>query len=345
MLKFHLGLPRLAIFIVSITILAIVTLVIREIHIMHTISNITDPQIKLRKVDGRVNLFNLVSLIALLITFIAGLFLMTYTVMATKMRDEKITTLSTELIEARNRIITLTDSSIYQSNRLGNTETELDKTENETQTLKNKNLELANSLENAKKDNLILASNLEQEKQKTLQMQKDLAPRFLEQAKSSASLKRFGNFTVIIKYIPGDHEIYRFVGMINFMVSNAGWKFKDILAPPNKFIPDGVTFHVYGNAIPEIKGFYQDIYPLEDSTFFEGDIQDYEYLKSEHIFNVADQLVQIFKDNDIEISKYSLDEKPQQNTIYMNIGYKPNNFFAGDTSHYKGRQEGGNMTY
>ena len=171
-------------------------------------------------------------------------------------------------------------------------------------------------------------------------MQKDLAPRGLEQLNSSNSLKKFGKYTVIIKYVP-EYETHRFVGMINFMVKVAGWNFKNIIAKADDRIRDGVAFETYGKRIfpQQDIDFFENESPLEDSTTI-GNPKFYEFIKSHHTFNVSDQLMKIFKENNVDATYGGVVDTPKENTIYMEVGLKPNKFNNGVVGQWIN-----NMTY
>jgi hypothetical protein len=208
---------------------------------------------------------------------------------------------------------------------ISQTQLQAAETNEKTEILKNNSEILKNKSDLLEQQNIQLMMNLEQEKTNVMQMQKDLAPRSLEQSMSSKKLNRFKNYTAIIRYVP-DFEARRFMGMINTMVRMAGWKSKYEATKFDETIRDGVSFTALD-------------YPLIDSTYFPTP-QRYEEEKSTHKYNVSDQLLEIFKENNIDV-RYDIGEThPPKNVVIITVGLKPNKFKSGVEGNVKD-----NMTY
>ena len=161
MWKSQLPLSRHSWLIAVVVIAIILILIKRETDIMQTILNISSPDVQLGKIDNKITVFNLISLVAIAITFIAGIFLIIYNINGTKLRNQKIANLSESLLNANEKIIILSENVSIQNTNLINAQNQLAETQ-----IKLK--EADEKIENSKKSNLELATNLEQEKQKTI---------------------------------------------------------------------------------------------------------------------------------------------------------------------------------
>jgi hypothetical protein len=335
MFKNHSSILRRKSFIALIAITAIAIIAIMEINVMAILNSKANSS---EKVDNWVKYLNYLSLAAILITFVAGFLLVKFSSTATRIRDEKIASLSRDLIIANQRMANLSEELINSNQRI----VKLNTSDSSLQ----ENLRIANSeIENRKNENIHLYVQLEKEKQKTLEIKRNLAPRWMEQKRSVEKLKKLPKHKVVIKYIP-DYEAYRFVGMLNWIFNEAGWDFNYTPAGLNDHVRDGLRFESFGGQISDFITNPKNESPFVDSIEIGGrKIKTWSGSKEDHIYNVSDALLEIFKDNNIDAQYGGIHTRPEYNTVFIEVGFKPNKFLELGLDTLKGSYFGGNMLY
>lgn len=158
-----------------------------------------------------------------------------------------------------------------------------------------------------------LAIQLEKEKTTRLELEQAVAPRIMEQYKSSEALKKIPGVTAIITNIP-DIESQRMAGQLAATLSMAGWKYKFVPYNPSDIYPDGVVIEKNVGAIPE-----DDLSP-----------------------QATEILLEQLKNNKIE-SRYMPARDLPPNTIVIKVGFKPYTFFSDKINPKENIRVHGNM--